>query len=146
MRHEFAQLGLADALDLTGHQEDMAAYYARADLLLLPSIEDPFPLVMMEAGLAGLPIVAFDGSGGASEVIGRDGGGVVVPHLDVQKRADAVHDLLVDPGLRERLGRNARTTAMQFTDAVQGPKLLAVIEAATRPLPASDRPVAVPMR
>lgn len=146
MRHEFAQLGLADALDLAGHQEDMATYYARADLLLLPSIEDPFPLVMMEAGLAGLPVVAFDGSGGASEFIGRDGGGVVVPHLDVQRMADAVHALLVDPGLRERLGRNARATAMQFTDVVQGPKLLAVIEAATQPLPASDPQPVAPMR
>lgn len=137
LRHEFGQLGLADVLELAGHQEDMASYYEQADVLLLPSIEDPFPLVMMEAGLARLPIVAFDGSGGAREFIGRDGGGVVVPHLDVQMMAEAVHALLVDPGLRDRMGANARTTALQFTDAVQGPRLLAAIEAATRPLPAS---------
>lgn len=128
LKHEFFQLGLSSNLSFAGHQESMAEHYGQADILLLPSIEDPFPQVMIEAGMARLPIVAFDGSGGASEFIALNGGGIVVPHLDVQCMAQVVAKILSDPHLRESLGARAYKTAEQFTDSVQAPNLLRVIK------------------
>ena len=64
-----------------------------ADLLALTSREDPCPLVNMEAMESGLPVVAFDGAGGAPEVLGD--AGVCVPYLDVAAMAAAVRELLV---------------------------------------------------
>lgn len=55
-------------------------YVAHADILLLPSREDPFPLVVLEALSLGKPVIAFRGSGGAHEAIGDHG--LVVDPLD----------------------------------------------------------------
>lgn len=47
------------------------------DLFILPSREDPYPLVVLEAALAKLPSVSFAGTGGISEFIGNDCGWLV---------------------------------------------------------------------
>lgn len=129
VRYEFEQLKLTHKLELVGHLDDVAACYRAADLLLLPSVEDPFPLVMIEAGLTGLPIVAFSGSGGGAEFIGMRGGGVAVPHLDTGRMAQAISELLQDATYRSQLGERARKTARQFTDRILAPRLFDVVNA-----------------
>ena len=58
----------------------MAPYYLAADLLVLTSREDPCPLVNMEAMESSLPVVAFQGAGGAPEVLAD--AGICVPYLE----------------------------------------------------------------
>jgi glycosyltransferase involved in cell wall biosynthesis len=89
----------------TGALQDPYTQMARFDVATLPSRDDPFPLVVLEAMLLGVPVVAFD-VGGVRAQIGDTG--VVVPAGDVTAFAAAVTDLLDDDDLRARLGTAAQ--------------------------------------
>jgi glycosyltransferase involved in cell wall biosynthesis len=90
-----------------GERPDPRAYLPLGDLFLLPSREDPFPLVALEAADAGLPIVCFEGAGGMPGFVG-DECGFVVPFEDVAAAAGAVTRLARDPKLRLALGTRAK--------------------------------------
>jgi glycosyltransferase involved in cell wall biosynthesis len=95
-RRDAETLGVSDQLvfvDATPHANDYINLY---DLFLLPSREDPFPLVVLSAIYLGKPIVAFKHSGGMDELL-SDGVGCLVPYLDVNGFAAAIGQLLEDP-------------------------------------------------
>ncbi|GAB4016024.1 glycosyltransferase family 4 protein [Spirosoma koreense] len=95
--------GLADRVHLIPPTPDVLRYMSRFDVFVLCSREDPYPLVVFEAGLCGVPVVCFDGAGGAPELIESDGG-FVVPYLDLTTMSDRVLTLLRQPDLRQKLG------------------------------------------
>ncbi|MEL7209130.1 MAG: glycosyltransferase family 4 protein [Actinomycetota bacterium] len=93
-------LGLSDRVHFVGAQPDPWSWLAGLDVLVLPSREDTFPLVCLEAGSLAVPIVTFD-QGGIPDLVRRADGGAVVPHLSVEAMADAVLGLTEDePGRR----------------------------------------------
>lgn len=96
VRSEAAALGLTEVLALPGEVGDPTPWYERADVFVSTAREDPFPLVALEAGAAGLPIVAFD-SGGIRELL-DDRRGHLVGAQDVAAAADAVVRVLEDDG------------------------------------------------
>jgi glycosyltransferase involved in cell wall biosynthesis len=71
------------------------------DVFALTSRSDSFPLAAIEAGLLGVPIVCFEKASGIQEII-QQGGGEVVPYLDIQKMADAIIRLVTSNGLRAK--------------------------------------------
>jgi glycosyltransferase involved in cell wall biosynthesis len=80
-------------IHLTGKQkEDYYNYLNCGDGFLLTSRQDPYPLVMLEAGLLGKPIVSFP-SGGASEFI-QEGMGIVTEDLSVKQMASAMRKIM----------------------------------------------------
>ena len=108
------RLGLHDIVSLVGEVDDPRLWFERAALLLLPSREDPYPLVCLEAAECGLPTVCFDErAGGIGAFVGGDAG-VVVPSFDVDAMADAVARLLEDPTLLPKLGAAARSKVEQM--------------------------------
>jgi glycosyltransferase involved in cell wall biosynthesis len=109
---DVAKAGLTDRVRFVAPTPDVLRYMARFDLFLLCSREDPYPLVMLEAGLSGVPVVCFDGAGGAAELVEADGG-VVVPYLDLLSMAQALQSLIDDPDRRNRLGQALRHKIQQ---------------------------------
>lgn len=102
----------------------------RFDLMVLPSRDDPFPLVVLESMLLGTPVVAFD-VGAVREQVGD--AGVMVPAEDVAALARAVVGLVLDDDERLRLGREAATRATtRFSTAAFARGLTNVVEAAAR--------------
>ncbi|WP_296603992.1 glycoside hydrolase family 99-like domain-containing protein [Nocardioides sp.] len=67
----------SDRLHLVGYVSDPEAYYQAADVLVLSSREDPFPSVVLEALMCGLPIVAGRDRTGQDDLIVRSGGRLV---------------------------------------------------------------------
>ncbi|MCM8738696.1 glycosyltransferase [Azospirillum sp. A1-3] len=104
--------GVDGTMQWLGPTDDPAPLYHAADLFLLPSREDPFPLVVIEAMAAGLPVVAFAEAGGAVEAIGASG--VSVPLLDLQALRTAIEGLAQDPGRRQSLGAAARHRVQSY--------------------------------
>ena len=101
-----AELDIAGVVRFTGYRDDVPAVMNALDLLVLPSRDEPFGIVVLEAMAAGRPIVATD-SGGVPEIV-RDGEeALLVPPGDVERMADAIARLLADEGLAARLGRAA---------------------------------------
>jgi glycosyltransferase involved in cell wall biosynthesis len=105
-----AGVGMREArVRFVGPRANVFPYFLGADLFLLTSREEPFPLVNLEALASGLPVVAFEGAGGAVEVL--EGAGAVVPYLDVAAMARAALDLLTKPARLEMARRRALETA-----------------------------------
>jgi O-antigen biosynthesis protein len=96
----------ARQIAFAGFRSDTDAFYAAADLMVLPSREDPFPSVLLEAFDSKLPAVAFAGVGGFEGLFASDVG-TVVTAFDVAEFGDAVLALLRDNALRQRKGVTA---------------------------------------
>lgn len=86
-----------------GFDADTSIYFAASDVYALTSREDPFPSVVLESFDAGVPVVAFAGSGGAARML-EDTGGMVVAALDCQAFANAILHLLDMPETGKQLG------------------------------------------
>jgi glycosyltransferase involved in cell wall biosynthesis len=106
--HDLAALGLSDKVIFAGARPSLLPYLAAADVFLLPSREDPFPQVALEAMYNGLPVVAFEGAGGIPEALSDDAG-VLVPYLDILTMAEKVRQFSQDPLWRKRVGMKARS-------------------------------------
>ena len=121
------RLGLGDRIKFVGPVEQPAQLFGAMDVFALTSREDPFPLVMLEAAAAGVPLVCFAGGGGAPEFVDPDAGRVTA-YLDVAGMAAAVSDLLEREDERQRLGQIAAERVRQRHTVDQaGPVLVDVI-------------------
>ncbi len=85
--------------------DQMARQYARASILVVPSLYEGFGLPAAEAMACGTPVVASR-AGGLPEVVGD--AGVLVPPGDPGALAEGIGELLEDPERRRRLGRRGR--------------------------------------
>ena len=92
--------------------EALSYLYRAVDLVLVPSLYEPFGLVALEAMLAGRPVVAA-ASGGLREIVRSEKDGLLVPPGDAPALADAIVRLAEDPELRARLGERAGEEAVR---------------------------------
>jgi glycosyltransferase involved in cell wall biosynthesis len=103
LEQQTAHLGID--VRFLGVRTDVERLLARADVAVLPSLEEGMSNAVMEAMAAARAIVATD-VGGTGELL-RDRG-VVVPPAAPGALADGIERLLTDPALARRLGRGAR--------------------------------------
>jgi len=136
-------LGIGDRVRFLGQRMDVDQILAESQVGLLITNWEGFPLSILEAMRAGLPVLASS-VGGIGEAI-RDGeGGYLVPRGDVQLLRDRIEQLLATPDLRVRMGASARRRyEEEFTLDGSVAKTLAVyrdVLAAAKPsgLPATD--------
>ena len=117
-------LGIEEKVHFVGYQGNIQPFLHAADLFLLPSKEDPFPLVSLYAGLASCPVICFAQAGGIPDVISR-GGGRIVPFGDLEAMAGAVLGYISNEPARNRDGQILRDFVRdQHTVASGGPNLL----------------------
>lgn len=126
LEHDIERAGLRDVVILPGQTEDPRAFFGSLSLFLLPSREDSWPLVMLEAAAAGVPIVCFQRSGGAEEFV-ANGGGTAVPYLDVEAMAQVAVRYLSEPDLRARDSHIVRQLAQAVTREEQINKIASEI-------------------
>lgn len=65
--HDIQLMEIGHSFSLLPETSEISNFYKDADLFFLSSREDPFPLVMLEAAAFGLPVIYFQGTGGAEE-------------------------------------------------------------------------------
>src|SRR6266545_1516333 len=111
-----AELGLGDSARLLGDlsRERLAEEYVNADLFCLPSVQEGFGIVFLEAMAAGLPVVACRAAA-VPEVVLEGVTGVLTPPRDPAALALALEGLLRAPGRAGRLGAEGRRRAAGFT-------------------------------
>lgn len=100
------RLGLGDRVLLLGRRDDVPRVLAAADLFVLASTYEGYPLAVMEALGAGLPVIAT-AVGGVVDAVGPDAG-VLVPAGRPDVLADAIARLATDGAERARLAAGAR--------------------------------------
>jgi len=91
------------------HREDLAAFYAFAETLVLPTHSDPWGLVVNEAMACALPIIVTRVAGCAADLVEDGVNGYVVPARNPQRLSQAMHTLVRDPELRKQM--SARSVA-----------------------------------
>jgi glycosyltransferase involved in cell wall biosynthesis len=97
-----ARLGVAQAVRFAGYQEDVVSAYAAMDVFVLPSRDEGFGLVFLEAMAVGAPVVGTRVIGSEDAV--EDGvTGLLVPYADPAALAAAVRGILASPELARRL-------------------------------------------
>jgi len=108
-REAIATRGLSDRVEIPGWIEPagVESLVSHADMLVLPSLCENFPMAVIEGMAAGLAVVATP-VGAVADIIEHEKTGLVVPAGDVTALADAIRRLIEDPALREELGRQAR--------------------------------------
>ena len=122
-----AQMGLTEILHFTGPTTDPRRFYAAMDLFTLTSRSDSAPLVCLEAAANALPILCFAGGGGAPEFV-EGGCGIISPHLDVDRMADAIVQLADSEAERRALGDAARAKVREQHDvSVVMPKIAEIL-------------------
>lgn len=102
-------LALEQVTVFTGQvsQQDLPAYYAAADVCVVPSYYEPFGLVAIEAMAAGTPVVASD-VGGLRHTVVHNKTGLLVSPCNPNALAVAIWELLSQPGLRQSCGEAGR--------------------------------------
>jgi glycosyltransferase involved in cell wall biosynthesis len=96
-------------------QDALAQQYAEADVFVLPSLSEPWGMVLNEAAGAGLPLVATDACGAAYDLIEDGVNGFRIPAGDAGALREAVRRLVDDAALRDHAGRRSREIATRFT-------------------------------
>jgi glycosyltransferase involved in cell wall biosynthesis len=107
--------GLRERIELLGNRDDVPGVLASADVFVLSSRSEGFPISILEAMAAGLPVVATDVGGIAESVVDGETG-LLVPPGDPGALAVALDRLLTDGELRRRLGTAGRERARRHFD------------------------------
>ena len=105
-----AELGVTDQVRFVPHRTDTPAVMCAADIVTLPSYEESFGLVLVEAMACGRPVVGTR-IGGIPELIAEGRTGLLVDTAAPRQLADAFERILADPDFRRRLGHQARVHA-----------------------------------
>ena len=99
--------GLNDIITLRGYVSDTAAFLDEIDIFVLPSRWEGFGYVLAEAMLAGKPIVAFNVSSNP-ELVENGVNGILASWCDTDAFENALVELINNPDLRDRMGKNGR--------------------------------------
>jgi glycosyltransferase involved in cell wall biosynthesis len=113
-----------DSLRFLGfkNQNDLAAFYGLCDVFVMPSVYEPWGLVVNEVMNAGRAVVISDEVGCGPDLI-RDGvNGMVFPARDIVALRRALSEILADPARLSQMGKKSleRITNWSFEEDVQG--------------------------
>ncbi|MFN4085495.1 MAG: glycosyltransferase family 4 protein [Spirosomataceae bacterium] len=121
IQYDLKRLGIEHRITLLPVTPLSVEWLAQLDLFLLSSREDPFPLVMLEAALAKVPILGFQGSGGCEEFV-QYNTGWTVPYGDSFALAQKILEIRSNQSERNEKGQNAQKVVddyFQFNRSIE---------------------------
>jgi glycosyltransferase involved in cell wall biosynthesis len=116
-------LGVGDRVRFIGrvHHADLARYYAAADILVLPSVREGWPNVLLESMACGTPVIASS-VGGIPEIITVPAAGRLMTERTPEALAEAARELLDDPPPRS--ATRAYAEGFSWDATTRGQKVL----------------------
>lgn len=108
------RLSITERVDFLGVVKDPHSYLKKADLFVLPSRFEGFPMALCEAMACGLPVISTEYHSGVREIINDGVNGVLVPVKDINSLAATMDRLMGDEAERRRLGTKARDIVHRF--------------------------------
>jgi len=106
------ELGLGEAVEFAGEREDIPQIMAHADVVLVPSVEEPFGRTVAEAMAVGTPVVATT-VGGPAELIKNGVTGLLAPPGEPAAWSKAIGRILDNPEWALQMGRRATDVAQR---------------------------------
>lgn len=101
------ELQLEDKVNFVGKIADPSTFYSKADFYLIGSYYEGFPNALLEAGLFGLPAIAFDVPGGIKEII-TDSSGLVVEDNNFEAYRQGIVSMTLQNWDREKIALDIR--------------------------------------
>lgn len=128
LRQQVTDLGLADQIRFLGFRDDVPALMGGVDIVVHSSIQpEPFGRVIVEAILAGTPVIATR-AGGAVEIVTDEATGLLVAPGDVGALAQAIDRLVADINMRQRFSEAAlNDVKARFSPEICFPRIDAII-------------------
>lgn len=116
LRNLIERYGIGDQVQLWPHspRQELFRWYCAADVVAVPSYNETFGLVALEAQACGRPVVATD-VGGLRHAVLDDKTGILVDGHDPSRWADACEMILNNPELGANYGHRAAIHAAQFS-------------------------------
>lgn len=108
--------GLSDSTKINVPTDEIAKEYAGSSILAMTSHYEGFPMVMIEAMSAGLPVVTFDYKCGPRDIISDGIDGLIVPDGDLHAFADTLLQLMTDNERRRKIGRAATKVIDRYAE------------------------------
>lgn len=110
---EAKRCGIADRVHLSGFLNNPASFIGLFDIFALSSDSEQYPLAVVEAMAAGLPVVSTD-VGDLRQMLSEQNLPFLIDCNEEAKLATAIARLATDPALRKRLGKDNRDQADRF--------------------------------
>lgn len=107
LQHQVEMKNLNSSIKFWGIREDVAEFYRKSSIYILPSYREGMPMVLLEAKSHSLPIVAFDIMTGPREMVQDGVDGFLVEDGNVEEMAQRIIQLIEDPKLREEFSKNS---------------------------------------
>lgn len=123
---DIKKLKIGDFVEFTGKTSAPLQEFNNFDVFLLLSREDPFPLVCLEAGSLGKAVICFEKAGGIGELI-ADGGGTIVPYLDIEEVVNAIYLYYSNRAKLINDGEVLSRKVTQYTTALLAPQIYQVL-------------------
>lgn len=122
---QISAVGLAEVVALAGPMDEagVAKALGHADIVIVPSLSEGLPVVLMEAMACGLPVIASSVDG-IPELVSDGVTGLLVPPADANALADAIQRLISSPELRLRFGRSGQQRVQRDHDAARNTRSL----------------------
>lgn len=108
LQRQVEEEGLSGHVHLKGYTKDFQRVLREAELFLMTSRAEGFPMVLLEAMSQGTPLVSLDCPRGPAEIIDQGSNGLIVPDGDVAGVSAALARLMDDDVLRARMGERAQ--------------------------------------
>ena len=102
-----ADLRLTETVKILGFQEEVERFLAHFNIFVLPSMTEGFPMILLEAGAMGIPIVATK-VGGTPELIRNGVDGLLVSPGSAEALAKAISEIARDPDLGIKMAESLR--------------------------------------
>lgn len=115
LKKQAEALGVGKLVRFTGFRTDVHDILSIADIFVLPSLNEGFPLILLEAMAAGKPIVATRVTGCTEAIVHRDTGLLCEPESS-EELSREILSLLRDPAGRAAMGQRARQVSLERFD------------------------------
>jgi glycosyltransferase involved in cell wall biosynthesis len=118
--------------DMTPNSERLKQLYFDSDIFCLPTHGDCLPMVLSEAGAAGLPVVST-AVAGIPEIVQEGETGFLIPAGDTDALTEALQNLIAHPQMRLEMGEKAvKRVSAQFDAQRNADRLLALLKAVAK--------------
>jgi glycosyltransferase involved in cell wall biosynthesis len=107
-------LSRSETITIRSHTPDPVKAYQQASVFILPTLEDGFGLVVLEAMACGIPVIITEHTG-AKDCVRHELDGFIIPPYSVESIADTLRYCYYHRAKLKEMGNNARKQAEQFS-------------------------------
>ena len=106
---------LSDSVHLMGNTKNLSNRMREASMYCLTSKTDCFPMVLLEAKQAGLPIISYDCPYGPKNIIHHNSDGLLIQKDNIRAFSNAIEKLIMNTEIRENMSVNSFKNAEEFS-------------------------------